>query len=113
MQVSTHSRPKVAGGWSKVKTTAWTGFNTQPPEGGWEKLHFAKLQSETVSTHSRPKVAGSFLCVDLMTCLVSTHSRPKVAGLTYRIKRGIWNSFNTQPPEGGWAICQTSFYKQS
>ena len=35
-----------------------TGFNTQPPEGGW--LEAARMRiAELVSTHSRPKAAGS------------------------------------------------------
>ena len=33
--VSTHSRPKAAGGYRNVQGNFLTGFNTQPPEGGW------------------------------------------------------------------------------
>ena len=54
-------------------------FNTQPPEGGWEKLE-TREQANNVSTHSRPKAAGK------------TFHR-----FQYRAMR-----FNTQPPEGGW-----------
>ena len=36
--VSTHSRPKAAG-LSAGSLPCWqTGFNTQPPEGGWRRL---------------------------------------------------------------------------
>ena len=34
---------------------------------------------------------------------VSTHSRPKAAGLSAQLKANPTKSFNTQPPEGGWA----------
>ena len=34
--------------------------------------------------------------------VVSTHSRPKAAGHAVIINQFQFNSFNTQPPEGGW-----------
>ena len=34
-RVSTHSRPKAAGAESIKAVSQVTGFNTQPPEGGW------------------------------------------------------------------------------
>ena len=33
-------------------------FNTQPPEGGWERKQLGKMLPAYVSTHSRPKAAG-------------------------------------------------------
>ena len=33
---------------------------------------------------------------------VSTHSRPKAAGRCQKAQRSRTNSFNSQPPEGGW-----------
>ncbi|WP_410000215.1 hypothetical protein [Neisseria sicca] len=36
--VSTHSRPKAAGSFSSLQLKLPTGFNTQPPEGGWVDL---------------------------------------------------------------------------
>ena len=33
---------------------------------------------------------------------VSTHSRPKAAGSSSNADYNRTNSFNTQPPEGGW-----------
>ena len=35
--VSTHSRPKAAGRISNICHLIYSGFNTQPPEGGWSK----------------------------------------------------------------------------
>ena len=55
-----------------------------------------------VSTHSRLKAAAHERFFRIIKLLVSTHSRLKAAersGL-YRLERT--QSFNTQPPEGGW-----------
>ena len=59
-----------------------TGFNTQPPEGGW-----------AVSVGVANTVNG-----------VSTHSRPKAAGVKRLFHRLLHLGFNTQPPEGGWLL---------
>ena len=56
--VSTHSRLKAAGFVVSIPFQPLSGFNTQPPEGGWNQLyrrHFVAL----VSTHSRLKAAGA------------------------------------------------------
>ena len=114
------------GGWinSLVAQSRIGSFNTQPPEGGWVEHHINLIQSVVVSTHSRPKAAGFALSHPNGTTFVSTHSRPKAADLTgndsfYRRKvsthsrpkaagtaarrpNGTTESFNTQPPEGGW-----------
>ena len=80
--VSTHSRLKAAGQSGERDTSRQTGFNTQPPEGGWEYL-FCHLLLYLVSTHSRLKAAG---CKDwacfLPNLYVSTHSRLKAAGFS-------------------------------
>ena len=34
-RVSTHSRPKAAGIAAVIMAIELSGFNTQPPEGGW------------------------------------------------------------------------------
>ena len=102
------------------------GFNTQPPEGGWEGLQQV-VQATAVSTHSRPKAAGTDTGRLAEQSRVSTHSRPKAAGLVNlaifddtavsthsRPKAAGHQSapsipptlrFNTQPPEGGWVPC--------
>ena len=100
--VSTHSRPKAAGinHLSNLITRMFQHtaarsrlevmftnmhtvfcFNTQPPEGGWDKRKF-NAHELTVSTHSRPKAAGDFIRAASMLSEVSTHSRPKAAGLS-------------------------------
>ena len=78
--VSTHSRPKAAGFIFRRVLFSARGFNTQPPEGGWntssprntrqtsfqhtaarrrlETIHEKICRRNGVSTHSRPKAAG-------------------------------------------------------
>ena len=57
--VSTHSRPKAAGFPFSTTCLPLTGFNTQPPEGGWFLCRQAAILGLIVSTHSRPKAAGA------------------------------------------------------
>ena len=59
--VSTHSRPKAAGGYSLL-----SGLGS------------------SVSTHSRPKAAGRNQPAGRWVCMVSTHSRPKAAGASLK-----------------------------
>ena len=40
--VSTHSRPKAAGPVFLPRSCIISGFNTQPPEGGWGRLNFRR-----------------------------------------------------------------------
>ncbi len=101
--VSTHSRPKAAGNLPKRCALDGVGFNTQPPEGGWALLSATYAAPLPVSTHSRPKAAGLCFSHNRTTIIVSTHSRPKAAGRCFKNNAYIIGSFNTQPPEGGWA----------
>ena len=55
-----------------------------------------------VSTHSRPKAAGFCRPSVRAVVNVSTHSRPKAAGQCRADGSIHADSFNTQPPEGGW-----------
>ena len=104
-KVSTHSRPKAAGILSRCFSTHSVGFNTQPPEGGWAYPCLAVGFRLPVSTHSRPKAAGLTAYHRVVCCSVSTHSRPKAAGLSELLPASKQRfGFNTQPPEGGWAV---------
>ena len=61
-------------------TARWARcFNTQPPEGGWQRAADTGVYGN-VSTHSRPKAAGKLNIGLKNKSLVSTHSRPKAAG---------------------------------
>ena len=55
--VSTHSRLKAAGLQFQQLQQQRCRFNTQPPEGGWDRTRNARLIAD-VSTHSRLKAAG-------------------------------------------------------
>ena len=56
---------------------------------------------------------GRGLFVDLRAFGVSTHSRPKAAGKLSEPGIGMLDSFNSQPPEGGWIFRQVSAVRQS
>ena len=81
LAVSTHSRPKAAGA-----------------------VQAQEQIQQAVSTHSRPKAAGYTLAQYAAHECVSTHSRPKAAGFKFRMFKLLCLCFNSQPPEGGWAM---------
>ena len=79
-------------------------FNTQPPEGGW--IHGCNgMMTALLFQHTAARRRlDTCLQRDDGSLVVSTHSRPKAAGVAmcYLIPR--YFGFNTQPPEGGWAL---------
>ena len=80
VKVSTHSRPKAAGGgfWFR-NPKGRVSTHSRPKAAGASVLGFQARYP--VSTHSRPKAAGDIF-IDLAGyIIVSTHSRPKAAGL--------------------------------
>ena len=124
-RVSTHSRPKAAGGIQGAGCRHRRCFNTQPPEGGWanprssvsesalfqhtaarRRLGFGSFSSnvaEAVSTHSRPKAAGLGLNKTPVRITVSTHSRPKAAGMAaFALKFHAGVSTHSRPKAAGW-----------
>ena len=101
IDVSTHSRPKAAGICFRISPFEPTGFNTQPPEGGW---FFGKQLSRDglrVSTHSRPKAAGAAVEAYIGRKLFQHTAARRRLGRRLRYSMST-NGFNTQPPEGGW-----------
>ena len=79
------------------------GFNTQPPEGGWDTATQLSA-NDTVSTHSRLKAAGHYGRRATQR-LESFNTQPPEGG--WRIRPAMprcMTCFNTQPPEGGWGI---------
>ena len=122
--VSTHSRPKAAGRRITRLQTSLSGFNTQPPEGGWlvvngkaivDRLfqHTAARRRLVASTHAPrvlpnrfntqpPEGGWNAIKERAANIHVSTHSRPKAAGCQVLATLCLWQGFNTQPPEGGW-----------
>ena len=77
--VSTHSHPKVAALYPIRPWWTYLSFNTQPPEGGCDKLCHYNDKGISVSTHSHPKVAADVERLAMQSMWVSTHSHPKVA----------------------------------
>ena len=121
--VSTHSRPKAAatchacctcyccrfntqppeGGCNRVVLILGVkcSFNTQPPEGGCEKSTLAKkLYLMFQHTAARRRLLTATALIKRQKG-VSTHSRPKAAALLGVSMEPEVESFNTQPPEGG------------
>ena len=99
--VSTHSRPKAAGGTRiGARTRRIVSTHSRPKAAG--PFPKPRPQPIVVSTHSRPKAAGKIKTLRHLYASVSTHSRPKAAGATVKANCRSWVRFNTQPPEGGW-----------
>ena len=95
-RVSTRSRPKAAGLVPWLHRSQPSGFNTQPPEGGWGQLRLhshcsSKFQhaaarrrlavrldwladKHNVSTRSRPKAAGPSATVRTSRLLMFQHA---------------------------------------
>ena len=100
--VSTRSRPKAAGKYGTVLATLVSGFNTQPPEGGWFEV--SSIFFESSSFNTQPPEGGwmPYFMIHGGNNMVSTRSRPKAAGFLLFGIQQISYCFNTQPPEGGW-----------
>ena len=92
------------GGWNRcpITVTKSARFNTQPPEGGWLSIGELPPTLPYVSTHSRPKAAGVLTVTDPsgLTLFQHTAARRRLARAP-PIRQGQ-AGFNTQPPEGGW-----------
>ena len=102
------------GGWRNIGIggNAGRGFNTQPPEGGWfVKNFFWPLEEMFQHTAARRRL-GRYEINTEEEFEVSTHSRPKAAGLLDNLIPTGGGSFNTQPPEGGWANQHQARYRQ-
>ena len=78
--VSTHSRPKAAGTETPAVRHCIASFNTQPPEGGWDR---------------------NTRCTALYSKFQHTAARRRLGKPLFFLRNGQ-ACFNTQPPEGGW-----------
>ena len=100
LKVSTHSRPKAAGRATTASRTAASRFNTQPPEGGWDwnltNRFYSNLFQHTAARRRLESLATSILSKHCF------NTQPPEGGWISdkTAKKPI--SFNTQPPEGGW-----------
>ena len=83
-------------------TSRQTGFNTQPPEGGWVEYSTELINTPEFQHTAARRRLGRHFDRSCDGYRVSTHSRPKAAGVISRPTPFHTSSFNTQPPEGGW-----------
>ena len=89
-----------------------TGFNTQPPKGGWPPKNNPSALMYSFNTQP-PKGGwiGILLIFEVKLCF---NTQPPKGGWGWRIPdmREI-TSFNTQPPKGGWLEFIHDEYKDS
>ena len=125
--VSTHSRPKAAGHGvyclvqtlrqfqltaarrrlgGRVVACACVvfSFNSQPPEGGWDDSLFRRtLSNKFQLTAARRRLDDpSHGLADVFTFQLTAARRRLVA--LYTVLNYSQHGFNSQPPEGGWAM---------
>ena len=106
VSVSTHSRLKAAGNRAHVLARVDSGFNTQPPEGGWSYPLFSRITTHCFNT--QPPEGGWFQNDKIQYGLLRFNTQPPEGGWAYA-NAGFNQSvprFNTQPPEGGWQHLQ-------
>ena len=87
--VSTHSRPKAAGGFDKGQCLDFVKFQLTAARRRLVDNEDNLFKITLVSTHSRPKAAGCKQCHDSVKQRVSTHSRPKAAGHAEIAEQGM------------------------
>ena len=100
--VSTHSRPKAAGLANAMYSSLHKGFNTQPPEGGWDgKIQIESKKDMFQHTAARRRLALHQVGVPALSVFQHTAARRRLAKME-GLNHAATTSFNTQPPEGGW-----------
>ena len=104
--VSTHSRPKAAGGDDADFSKRPDKFqHTAARRRLVAELIIAKNR-DGVSTHSRPKAAGKLFLAFAQCFIVSTHSRPKAAGnKKARRQLKLFVSTHSRPKAAGVSSC--------
>ena len=101
--VSTRSRPKAAGNARYGYAYIGSGFNTQPPEGGWEirycacNIGFWFQHAAARRRLGRHNIRGRAF----QAFQHAAARRRLVCSAMSSINR---IGFNTQPPEGGWLV---------
>ena len=99
--VSTHSRPKAAGRVFPRCLDLGTGFNTQPPEGGW--LESEGYIADESGFNTQPPEGGWALPVVVRPYTDCFNTQPPEGGWGCQGGGTVqFHGFNTQPPEGGW-----------
>ena len=103
-RVSTHSRPKAAGtSWLRSKNRRLVSTHSRPKAAGWWSRDSISCRAAFQHTAARRRLVSDTIDRAGYT-QVSTHSRPKAAGGIFFGRINPILGFNTQPPEGGWAV---------
>ncbi len=78
-----------------------SSFNTQPPEGGWQLFYISGGGTVLFQhTAARRRLAKNRYLQKLINLFQHTAARRRLVPYGYPLTHG--QSFNTQPPEGGW-----------
>ena len=124
--VSTHSRPKAAGGVAMPGCGCIGCFNTQPPEGGWLVILIMTFGAGLMFQHTaaRRRLAAPIYDQYNKAVFQHTAARRRLVFHVFDTANGLhlfqhtaarrrlhsilvhqiqFDSFNTQPPEGGWS----------
>ena len=107
--VSTHSRPKAAGNVTCRYSHASGGFNTQPPEGGWQYYSTDGFREKWFQhTAARRRLDVYWCATEDIAPFQHTAARRRLGwSSTYPY---LMPSFNTQPPEGGWRLLRSILF---
>ena len=83
------------GGWQNqpAEQNQLFGFNSQPPEGGWFCINFVNTSSGTFQLTAARRRLGNTVLLQFMGKQVSTHSRPKAAGLREAVREAKRETF--------------------
>ena len=101
--VSTHSRPKAAGSSDVMALSDCSGFNTQPPEGGWICLcERTRITLRFQHTAARRRLGFPRVLRVRKKRFQHTAARRRLAP-SISLPCCLRACFNTQPPEGGWS----------
>ena len=77
-------------------------FNTQPPEGGWPKSR-QKSRHQRKFQHTAARRRLAIVCITCAVVALFQHTAARRRLARAAKPSPSRGSFNTQPPEGGWA----------
>ena len=102
LNVSTHSRPKAAGGVTKTCINAFPSVSTRSRAKAAGIAPFSRLV-KNVGFNSQPREGGWLAVKAAVISRGSFNSQPPEGGWLRKILcRFNLKRFNSQPPEGGW-----------
>ena len=87
---------------------ASAGFNTQPPEGGWNTMRQLPITHLMFQhTAARRRLALAIFKSAICSCF---NTQPPEGGWHRMLPfRATTKCFNTQPPEGGWGYFKLTY----